>query len=572
MKHLLSTLLIFELGGIGNVFANNYRHTDHSDYCLSPSESRYGSFNSDVAASRNERLDQHPVFKVVGEKSGVYDTVATDSSSIQAEHLRNYRNIVLTSYSAGKMEGDFLPYEGNGSYDWRLYGHGSHSYGKAGTLSGTVAYARGKHRNIGWNTMRYPDLYWPFVLTDSTGGNSQFETYDIQGQYGVDLGAICLGASAQFRGEQAHRMTDPRLLNNTTFLQFGLDFGYVTPQGQQLMLGGGYLRNKQYESNRYWRPGEQQRFFVLHGFGLYDNKESGVFMGIERMYYMNGFLADLSYTSPQQKKVCATVNLGYQRNKLTVEEDAHYDLYASATSTFSPQLHLRWQCGKAVSFHLLSDNVLTKRLGYERVFERYMTNTATSSYDYRQIAEYQNYRLVTQQGANALRAELDFGKSGEFGFQGGINFFHRNEKNTFYGYEVDNLNLIPYGRIDYKLKRRRFELEADLQSGYQSARNYTYDVEITASSIDHLDFQTCFAPYAYYASNFAQTVAELSYTYFLRKCGIGAKVKYMTINGERTKTVEFDKPVGYYANCPTIKTTPDKHNEQWFNVATFIVF
>ena len=435
-----------------------------------------------------------------------------------------------------------------------------------------MAYARGKHRNIGWSTTRFPNLYWPFILTDTTGGNSQFETYDIEGQYGVNLGSIWLGASAKFKGEQAHRMTDPRLLNNTTFLQFGLDLGYVTPKGQQLMLGGGYLRNKQYEHDRYWRPGEQQRFFVVHGFGLYDNKESGVFMGTSRMHYLNGFLTDFSYTSPVQKQVCVTANIGYQRNKLTVEENKYYDLYASTTSVFTPQLHFKWQCGKTISIHLLSEHELMKRLGYERVFERYMTNIAKSTYDYRQIAEYQNYKLTTQQGANALRAEFALGRHSTFGLQGGANYLHRNEQNTFYHFEVDNLNVMPYGRADYKLTKKKFEFSTSVQSGIQSVRNHTYDVDITASSISHLDFQTCFAPYAYYAAEYTQTVAEISYTYFLKKCGIGAKVKYMNITGERLKDVGFDKPVGYYAACPMIQTMPDKHNEQWFNVSTFVIF
>ena len=572
MKYVLTALLIFECCGVMCSFSQNHGLTHCPDYSLSPSESRANSFNTDISANRELRLSKHPVFHAIDNDLRRRDSADTDTTATHAQPLHSYQNIVLTGYSAGKAEGDFLPYEGNGSYDWRLYGHGSHNYGKAGTLSGTVAYARGKHRNIGWSTTRFPDLYWPFILTDTTGGNSQFETYDIEGQYGVNLGSIWLGASAKFKGEQAHRMTDPRLLNNTTFLQFGLDLGYVTPKGQQLMLGGGYLRNKQYEHDRYWRPGEQQRFFVVHGFGLYDNKESGVFMGTSRMHYLNGFLTDFSYTSPVQKKVCVTANIGYQRNKLTVEENKYYDLYASTTSVFTPQLHFKWQCGKTISIHLLSEHELMKRLGYERVFERYMTNIAKSTYDYRQIAEYQNYKLTTQQGANALRAEFALGRHSTFGLQGGANYLHRNEQNTFYHFEVDNLNVMPYGRADYKLTKKKFEFSTSVQSGIQSVRNHTYDVDITASSISHLDFQTCFAPYAYYAAEYTQTVAEISYTYFLKKCGIGAKVKYMNITGERLKDVGFDKPVGYYAACPMIQTMPDKHNEQWFNVSTFVIF
>lgn len=558
----------------GNVLASNHdcRIYDRQMENLSPCQTRFNNFEGDIRTRENEILSQHPVYEAMTEER-LADTTRKDTVGHGISPLlHNQRNIIATSYGAGKQTGDFLTYEGRSNYDWRIYGHGSHRFGKDGTLYGTVQYARGKHRGISWNAMRYPELYWPYAITDSTGGDSQFESYKVEGGYGVNLGKMWLGAIAQFDGEQAHRMTDPRVLNNTTFLQLGMDLGYLSANKHRWMLECKYLRNKQYEHDRYWRPGEQQRFFVLYGFGLYDTKESSVSFGRSRMFYINGLKSHLSYSSPEDEPLQLNVNLGYQYNHLNVEESDIMDLYAKKTTILTPQLHLQWQCGNRTRLHLYTEHNLQNNLGYERVFEKYMTNVATSTYDYRQIAEYQNYKLSEQTGNGALRAEFDLGKHSTMGVQGGITYFNRTEQNTFYDFKVENFNLTPYGRLDYRLAKKRYEFALGLQMGHQQAIRHKYDVEITASSIEHLDFQTCFAPYAYFAAEYWQTCADLSYTYFFKGFGLGAKMCYMNITGDRLSDVIYTKTIGFNSVCPMISTNPDQHNEQWFNTSLFVVF
>lgn len=539
---------------------------------LSPSEKRWSEWSSSVDARITSSLRQHPVYHAM--KNDETDSMKTkrDSSLPSTFYPHDKQNIVLTSYGKGKTDGDFIPYEGKSNEDWRLFGHGCHNFGKHGTLYGTIQYARGTHKEISWSAMRFPELYWPYTLTDSTGGDSKFEYYGIEGGYGVNLGKVYFGVIAQFDGELAYRMTDPRLKNNTTFLQLGFDAGFSSPKGQRLMAEAKYLRNKEHESDSYWRPGEQQRFFTLYGFGLYDNKRSSVSMGRSRMYYVNGLNSHFSYASPTDKTVCTTINIGLNINKMNAEDSDFTSPYASKTTTFSPQIEFKWKINENNTISLFSDNHLEKRLGYERVFEKFITNTATSSYDYRQIAENQYYTLLTRQGLNALRYSVSLGKHHMLGIQYGIGYFYRSEKNSFYDFSVVNKNIVFLPRIDYKLSTKKHELSAGFNWGHQKVRLHEYDVDIKTSSIQHLDFQTCFAPYAYYASEYDILAADLTYIYYFKKLGIGMRLKYMNISGNRLDDVEYTKEIGFNSICPMISPQSDIHNEQWINGSIFVLF
>lgn len=539
---------------------------------LSPSEKRWSELSSSVDARITSSLRQHPVYHAM--KNDETDSMKTkrDSSLPSTFYPHDKQNIVLTSYGKGKTDGDFIPYEGKSNEDWRLFGHGCHNFSKHGTLYGTIQYARGTHKEISWSAMRFPELYWPYTLTDSTGGDSKYEYYGIEGGYGVNLGKVYFGVIAQFDGELAYRMTDPRLKNNTTFLQLGFDAGYSSPKGQRLMADAKYLRNKEHESDSYWRPGEQQRFFTLYGFGLYDNKRSSVSGGRSRMYYVNGLKSHFSYASPTDKTVCTTINIGLNINKMDAEDSDFTSPYASKTTTFSPQIEFKWKINENNTISLFSDNNLEKRLGYERVFEKFITNTATSSYDYRQIAENQYYTLLTRQGLNALRYSVSLGKHHILGIQYGIGYFYRSEKNSFYDFSVANKNMINIPRFDYKLSTKKHELSAGFNWGHQKVKHHEYNVDIKTSSIQHLDFQTCFAPYAYYASEYDILAADLTYIYYFKKLGIGMRLKYMNISGNRLDDVEYTKEIGFNSICPMISPQSDIHNEQWINGSIFVLF
>lgn len=141
-------------------------------------------------------------------------------------------------------------------------------------------------------------------------------------------------------------------------------------------------------------------------------------------------------------------------------------------------------------------------------------------------------------------------------------------------YNVENLNITPAVKADYKSVSRsgRHGFTAGILYCQQIAQKHSYDVEIINSAIPHVDFQTCFAPYAYFASEFGVVAGELSYQYNFTKLSPGLRLCGFWLSGNRVSGVQYDKTVGYNSVCPMISTFADSHNEKWLNASLFVKF
>lgn len=555
MKNLVIFSLLYLIPIFGKTQSDAAMHTGND---FSPSESRYREQFFSPDYRRRHILEQSVCYFAVQRQQEL------DSSAA----------MVSTFYSAGETNGDFLPYEGSGSYDVGIKGLGRKDYGKYGILHGKTYYATGKHREISWNAMRFPELYLPYIITDSTGGDSRFETYFAEGGYTNMVGRVLLGADFSFRGEQAYRLTDPRLLNNTTFLTFKAGVGYLFETGGSVSFDAYYTRNKQYEHNRYWRPGEQQRFFVLHGFGLYNNKQSVVAFGVSRMYYINNGGFSFSYLSSERKEVSLIMNVNYDFKYMYTEESSIVNLYESYTHTLSPMFCLDYRQEGLFSAQMFSFNTVVIRRGCENIMERYVTDVANSIYDYRKIAEEKNYCFRSLQSHTGVKANLKIAGRNKAGVLAGISLFERREENSKYKYFVENLNFTQNIAFDFKFlsHNNRHEVDVMLQYSKQIPHKNFYDVEIQNNSIQHLDFQTCFAPYAYYAAETDGLYCELLYTRKLKNISTGIVVRGFYVAGKRTEDAEYGKTIGYNSICSMISPQADVHNESWLGFATFVIF
>lgn len=176
------------------------------------------------------------------------------------------------------------------------------------------------------------------------------------------------------------------------------------------------------------------------------------------------------------------------------------------------------------------------------------------------------------QGLTALRYAVSFGKYNTLGVQCGMGYFYRGEKNKFYDFSLFNRNCSVIPRIDYRLSSPKHELSVGVNWAHQMVRQHDYEVDIKTTSIQHLDFQTCFAPYAYYAAEYDMLAADLSYVYHLRKVGLGMRLRYMNVSGNRLEDVAYTKEIGFNSVCAMISPQPDRHDEHWLNGSLFVIF
>ena len=553
MRTLHITLLILLAAWCRQLSAQQL--LDRVTFPLSPSEERCHTANADMSLQSAATLYANPVY--------THWVCQGDTT------LHRPTAIVYAGLSGADGKGDFLPYEGDGSTDYRAGAYGEYATSRSGTLSGSIQYAQGKHRNIGWSGTRLPELYAPYFSTDSCGGDFKFESYYAEGDYGFSLQKWTLGVRASFYGEQAYRLTDPRALNNTTWLRFNAGAARHLGRGL-LMLDAGYGRNKQHMQLRYWRPGQQDRFFVCYGFGLYDTRQSGVSFGKSRMYYIDEYNARLQYLSPQDRPWRLHVSLAYAFDHMKTEESDIYNLYESRTHHLKPIVRLTYAPADW-HFDLMAEADIERRRGYENIIEEYLIDKENNIYDFRTIDTRQNYRRNTCRTSAALRAARQTGRV-ELSLQGGITFTGYEEKYGAGNYLVKVNTLTPHAKAAIDWQGRSDGITLSLLYARQEVGSHEYDVQMQNQQIAHLDFQQAFAPYAFRCADLHQVVAAITWQHQFKKMSAGLSARLYLADGERDDSAVYEGAIGFPSTAPMISPIPDHHQERWGNISAFITF
>lgn len=527
---------------------------------ISPSEERFNAIQFDTESKVQRELYANPAF---------YELLNQKKDSLWKEQAR-YKSVLMSGYANGELKGDFLPQEGNKFSDFRLLGAGEYSLAKAGTLFGRVQYVNGSDKNIGWNATRHPEIYAPYISTDSLGGDYRFEDYSIHGGYSFSIKDLFFGLSGQFRGEQAYRRTDPRAVNNTTWLNVKAGVGQVI-NNHLWMFDMGYESNKQKMQLRYWRPGQQDRFFVGYGFGLYDVKHSTVSFGYSRMLYMSGFNASLTYKSPEKKALSALAKIAYKYNHMKTEEASIRDLYSSDTYNIEPKINIHWQVDKQFSLALFLESSINARKGYENIFEQYKVSNVDNTYDFRQIDTQQNYERTMSSTSGQIKATYQINNHHRLEALGGALLFICEEKYKN-EYKMENRAVEPHIGIGYTFFHKQSEIQLNGIYIKKILLDNEYDVDIRNSSIQYLDFQHAFTPYAYYNSTYSSVNVNATYTYHLGKSAVGFDLRLMYKTGNRDEDTVYSKKIGFDSSAPRISQNPDKHDEVWGSASVFYLF
>lgn len=554
MKHFYTLAIIFL--AFSSAHGQTGQLLDRTQSSLSPSESDYNRF-VDMDTGQQQQLYSNPAFYEMLYRNGLL------------YHPMQYKSILSTGYSQGKKKGDYLLAEGNEYSDYRIMGNGEYSIPTAGTLFGSIQYARGKHSNIGWSTIRHPELYQPYVTTDTIGGDYHYEDYQASGGYSFRLGEWYMGAHAWFQGEQAYRKTDPRALNNTTWLGFEAGVGKLF-HNHLLMFQAGYERNKQHVTLRFWRPGEQQRFLVAYGFGLYDVHQSTISFGYSRMYYINQGNAALTYLSPQDKLLSFYAHLAYKfHHVMTEESSTAKNLYYSHIHQFEPTLRIDYRLASSLSLSLQAEGEIEMKKGHENIFDQYLVDENYYIYDYRLIDTQQNYSCSKYSGNVRLKADYTINPTHKVHILGGVALSNREEKYKS-DYKIKNQAIYPHAGIGYRLNHKRSELELNGTYIYKHLLDNEYNVDMENTSIEHLDFQHAFCPYAYYNSTYSSINLSAVFQYRLTRGAVGVNLKLMYKTGERDKNTTYTSTIGF-ANlgAPMLFPVPDKHDELWGSAGIF---
>ncbi len=489
---------------------------------------------------------------------------------------RVYPLTVTIDGSEGRMKGDFVPAEGNRFKDYSVKA-GAMMRDEKNFLYGKASFTAGSHENIGWNALRSPQTYWPYVVADSTGGNVGYETYNLLVAYSYRPSTrFTFGFSGEYKGDFAFRKTDPRIENITSWFTLKGGVAYKLGEGSRVALDFDWQLHRQHAAINHFRSGQFAGFFMEYGFGMYDYIHSPIYNSMKHQQHQQSYETNLSYASDATRPFRLTARIGYSFDKMNTEENIHkLNLYRAMTNRLRADVAALWNndsWGVSMNGRMAS----SQRKGREYVFERYVSATVdgVDVYDYRKIGQQDRYTMNALEGQAQLKLSAYLTDANTVSLFGGVRYYERKEKYRGYNYLLHNALLTPQGGVELKHASRLLDARLTAGYGHTTAPKHAYRVGVDMDR--HTEYQHAFSTYAYYAYN-ADVIgldAEVAHTFEFGRMGV--VVQWMWVNGHRLNDVVYDAD-RYAESIPsarkhTVSPEPDRHDRHWMKLGLFVEF
>lgn len=484
-------------------------------------------------------------------------TNAPDSTPDSLRHIS-----IAVDLNKGKFSGDYLPTEGNNFRRMGLHAFGFHQEAKA-TLMGQADFSFGQDKNIGWNTFRFPEIYWPYIVADSTGGNKKYERYHLLGAYGYRMGKLDVGVKGAFTGDFAYRETDPRIENISSFLN--LDAGVSYPLGNnRLAFNFGYQLHRQTMDLKHFRSGQFAGFLMEYGFGQYDYIFSPIYNSMKQVQHQHHYAFDLAFLSDARKAFRNNVNVGYTKEVMDCEEDIYkLNLYNAKTGTWRVNYGAIYD-NRSIGLQLVLDASGLVRNGQENLFEKYVSATVdgVDVYDYKQFGSLNRYQMTQNKVKGLLKFSGYVSRQFTLSLIGQVDYFKREETYSEDDYLISNTLLTPAGGIELNLHNNKFEASLRGMFAKQTVADSKYRVDLTLER--ETEYQHAFATYAYYAAEGNMVSGELMLKRKLAKLDAGVKVQVSLMNADRLDDATYNAERCANARPSTahntIQLAPDEHD------------
>ncbi len=563
---LFSLFALFLFDGV--LFAQSKRDLllDKCNDALSPLEKRFSAYAFDLSQQINGKMIGNPsALQLLIETDSAFRNRFSCKKNPAEDSLGLLRIGVETGYSYGHIGGEYLPYCGNNFQDFHINTSLVHTLNNKGSFLGAARYSKGRHCGYQWNAIRHAEIYLPYVVADSTGGDYDYEDYFFYGGYAWGENNFYYGFEGSYRGEIACRKTDPRCANTTAWLSLG---GNMSVKAGDDMYGlrAFYLYNRQHLALRNWRPNQQDRFYLVYGFGFFDIQSSPISFGINRMYYLNGAEAEAFYKRNESEKTFSCA-LDYAFCKIKTEESNRKNLFDSKTHYLTggisySQTFTTFQIEASVT----SSN--TFRMGLENIYESYLPDPSYPNiYDYRIVSIRSRYRYLLSGNIVQCKFWHSVGKRVRIGYSGGCAEQHRSENYTDPYQHLHTDAVVPMLGVDFQYINRNFDVEIKTLAMYRKLLDKAYAVTPIGLMTD---FQHAFTPYAYYCFEGVGGKMELQLSRSIKNTGtVGLLLDVMAHYGGRPHDVQYAGIPSVQSDILSTPMPPEKKMEFWAKASLF---
>ncbi|MGL4992732.1 MAG: DUF6850 family outer membrane beta-barrel protein [Bacteroidales bacterium] len=269
-----------------------------------------------------------------------------------------------------------------------------------GTIwSGFAAYNRGKKRNTMWSNIANSEVFYPYLIADTVGGDYSYETYSLGGSYGQKVKASTLAVSFAYQGALHWRDRDPRPKNTTSDIMTRLGWAYRSTMGYW-GAALGFDSQKQHLTISIEEQYRKEKLYHLLGMGLYDHRYSISESSFSRYYRGYRWISEIYYMQQPDEGFFSRASISSRR--IRVEES---DTRLSAISKLSAaSISIGY---KSIPIALYSLDIYSffdtnRTLGFERTYTKEESNSQTGVFIPTLLSVSQPYKKINIQGGISL--------------------------------------------------------------------------------------------------------------------------------------------------------------------------
>lgn len=205
--------------------------------------------------------------------------IAVYNSSASASSYRS--DVSLSSLSLSYLMRDekkaLLPAYGNGISAMNIEAKSYMHLNRRNTVEANASYFYGKKKDICWNSSSDYMLLWPYISSDSIGGNLTTEQYSFGGSYSQrsSNNRFTYGIQGSYRALHEFRRIDPRPRNITSYVQAGISGGYNTAGHYIGIYAGIRVYSQEHSVDYFSTSGANTSQLPMTGLGTYYKRFAG---------------------------------------------------------------------------------------------------------------------------------------------------------------------------------------------------------------------------------------------------------------------------------------------------------
>lgn len=370
-------------------------------------------------------------------------------------------------------------------------------------VSGFASYQAGVKRNTAWSDVADTELFYPYLVADSIGGDYHSENYKVGASYAHKIGKMQVGGGINYRGAVHYRKIDPRPINNVSEIEFVVGALYPV-KSYYLGINVGYLDYKQTMSSSSLKEDRKDKYFSMRGFGLYDYRLTDVGSNYSRYFLMDEWSAGLQLAHKENKNWL--VNLNLTRQKVTTSEGSVR--IPSIVNRFNPEMEVSYLKEFGKNRLLVSLNAgMTNSKGIENQYDTVIVHRNPTVVSYKLNYSAMKHMLSSYNLAASVLYECQINSKNAVWISPVVNYHRHDEKYVYPEYRLYS------DAVDFALKTgyRMFFRKSWASAIFSKGKKFPLKNELLMPSDEQLTQKMTLHQYVFLTAGYRYASAKIDY-------------------------------------------------------------